>query len=542
MNYRSLRGLAAHRGMVLAAAFVGMGVSGGAYAVDEPDQPTSLNEIVVVGTTPVPGMRVNADKVPGNVQTLYSSDLTKGTGTADLLNSMSTQLGSINFNDNSVDPFQPDVLYRGFEAFPILGTPQGLAVYENGARINEAFGDSVNWDLIPDIAINRVDIVSGSPVFGLNALGGAMSVSMKNGFTYQELESTRRRPDHRPELLRAINRLYDRGAAPGLHQDARGQSVTYFRNYRQTVANGDNSDYEGCTDVALLCQGDGLTPVMDTAGGYIPDLTNGGNTIIGQNDYESIHSQTWGGSLQFTSSEKLFGLGNAFAVGATVDASETKLFSGTEIGVMNSELTVLPSPYFVDTPEATDWSATPVALKCEQQVLRVLCHGRKVDLTDLRGTSLDGNNRFTHFDPAVGATYKLLPDMTVYAGYSTNNRAPTASEIECSDPLQPCLLPSNLAGDPPNLKRVISKTTEVGIRGRIVMPSVQGAHSWNAGVYRTNLEDDIYGISTSVYSDPTGVNAPGVPPTADSNDPGGGQPVPSPAVPRAYFGGVRITF
>ena len=67
----------------------------------------------------------------------------------------------------------------------MLGTPQGLAVYQNGVRINEAFGDTVNWDLFPDIAINQVELVSSSPLYGLNALGGAISVTMKNGFTYQ---------------------------------------------------------------------------------------------------------------------------------------------------------------------------------------------------------------------------------------------------------------------------------------------------------------------------------------------------------------------
>jgi len=30
---------------------------------------------------------------------------------------------------------------------------------------------------------------------------------------------------------------------------------------------------------------------------YDNSQTNGGGTIIGQNDYEAIHSQTWGGSL-----------------------------------------------------------------------------------------------------------------------------------------------------------------------------------------------------------------------------------------------------
>ncbi len=91
----------------------------------------------------------------------------------------------MNINDTLADPFQPDILYRGFEASPVLGTPQGLAVYQSGVRINEAFGDTVNWDLIPDIAIKRVDIVSSSPLYGLNALGGAMAVTMKNGFTFE---------------------------------------------------------------------------------------------------------------------------------------------------------------------------------------------------------------------------------------------------------------------------------------------------------------------------------------------------------------------
>ena len=85
-------------------------------------------------------------------------------------------------NDNLNDPFQPDILYRGFEASPVLGTPQGLAVYQNGVRINEAFGDTVNWDLIPDIAVDHLTVLSANPLYGLNALGGAVVLSMKNGF------------------------------------------------------------------------------------------------------------------------------------------------------------------------------------------------------------------------------------------------------------------------------------------------------------------------------------------------------------------------
>jgi iron complex outermembrane receptor protein len=83
------------------------------------------------------------------------------------------------------NPNQPDLRYRGFSASPVEGTPQGIAVYQNGVRLNEAFGDTVNWDLIPDFAISSLNLTSMNPVFGFNALGGAASLEMKNGFNYR---------------------------------------------------------------------------------------------------------------------------------------------------------------------------------------------------------------------------------------------------------------------------------------------------------------------------------------------------------------------
>ena len=143
-----------------------------------------LSEVVVIGTTPIPGTQMDIDKIPGNVQVLSSADLSRQ-GSASLTTALNSTLGSISVNDDLDDPFQPDILYRGFEASPVLGTPEGLAVYQNGVRINEAFGNTVNWDLFPDIAIDQAEVVSSSPLYGLNALGGAVAVSMKNGFTYQ---------------------------------------------------------------------------------------------------------------------------------------------------------------------------------------------------------------------------------------------------------------------------------------------------------------------------------------------------------------------
>ena len=91
-------------------------------------------------------------------------------------------------NEVAGNPFQPDVQFRGFVASPVAGTPQGLAVYQNGVRINEAFGDTVNWDLIPTAAIRSVTVVTNNPAFGLNALGGAVNVQMKDGFNYHGAE------------------------------------------------------------------------------------------------------------------------------------------------------------------------------------------------------------------------------------------------------------------------------------------------------------------------------------------------------------------
>src|ERR1700734_1450264 len=159
------------------------------FAQHAPQDTHALDEIVVVGVTPVPGFKVDKDKIPGNIQTLRSSDLTRN-GAASVLGALDQQVSGVNFNDTLADPFQPEVLFRGFEASPVLGTPQGMAVYQNGVRVNEAFGDTVNWDLIPDIAIDRIDVLNATSVFGLNALGGAMTVTMKNGFTYQGFDAT----------------------------------------------------------------------------------------------------------------------------------------------------------------------------------------------------------------------------------------------------------------------------------------------------------------------------------------------------------------
>src|SRR6516162_10014451 len=131
---------------------------------------------------PIPGA-VEQDKIPSNVQTAGAPDFSY-TVTPDLLQSMVRALPGVSLGSQTGNEFQPDINYRGFIASPVIGTPQGLAVYQNGVRINEVFGDIVNWDFIPQNAINQLTLYPSNPVFGLNATGGALSFQMKNGFTY----------------------------------------------------------------------------------------------------------------------------------------------------------------------------------------------------------------------------------------------------------------------------------------------------------------------------------------------------------------------
>ena len=153
----------------------------GAQAPDNPATARELPQITVIANSPLSGLGLPLNQVPANVQTADSTDLQRqqALGIADYLNN---NFSGINVNESADNPFQLDINYHGFTASPLLGTPQGLSVYVDGVRLNESFGDTVNWDLIPESAISTVTLVSGSnPVFGLNTLGGALAIQTKSG-------------------------------------------------------------------------------------------------------------------------------------------------------------------------------------------------------------------------------------------------------------------------------------------------------------------------------------------------------------------------
>jgi iron complex outermembrane receptor protein len=459
--------------------------------------------------------------------------------------------------------------------------------------------------LIAPDAIERVTIVGSDPVYGLNALGGAVVVDMKNGFNYNgaEAEFSGGLWNQRNATLQygansgpfgfyiaarglqedgwrefspdKIEQLYtdftyrENGLALDLNfsggnnkldgesptpvqeltvsrsliftspqsntnkvafvalngsytanQDLSIQGDFYFRSYWQNVINGNTTDYTACTTAqysGFMCQADGSTPLHSSAGTLLPDISKGGTVYIGENDLEAIHTNGIGGSLQATETESLFGRENQLTAGASIDSAATDFGSSAELGTINSALVVSNSGLFVDTPENTPWTATPVSLGATNtyygifatdtfnvtDALAATASGRynlaQVDLADHLGGDLSGHNTYDRFNPALGLTYKLTNDLTTYAGYSEGSRDPTPGEIECSNPQAPCLLPSSLSSDPPNLKQVVSHTWEAGLRGSVSAPELAaGQFRWNAGFFRTDVDNDIYGVATSV--------------------------------------------
>ncbi|GAJ28609.1 TonB-dependent receptor [Acidomonas methanolica] len=148
----------------------------------QPVLPAPQSETIdVIGITPLMGTGISREKVPSSVQVLTDKDLLRY-GHPDLIQAMDGQLAGVNMDSASGNPYQPTMIMNGFEASPLQGTPQGIAVYMNGVRFNQAFGDTVNWDMIPTIAIKKMEVQTANPVYGLNALGGSVNMRMKDGF------------------------------------------------------------------------------------------------------------------------------------------------------------------------------------------------------------------------------------------------------------------------------------------------------------------------------------------------------------------------
>ena len=147
-----------------------------------PEPAIRVDEIVIRAprvriVSPLPGVGIDREQAATNIQSATAKEIAESRA-VNITEYMNNNMQSVSINDYAGNPFQQDLNFRGFTASPMIGTPQGISVYLDGVRVNEAFGDVVNWDLLPMNAIASMDLLPGSsPLFGLNTLGGALAIN-----------------------------------------------------------------------------------------------------------------------------------------------------------------------------------------------------------------------------------------------------------------------------------------------------------------------------------------------------------------------------
>jgi outer membrane receptor protein involved in Fe transport len=451
--------------------------------------------------------------------------------------------------------------------------------------------------MIPTAAIKSVTVVTNNPAFGLNALGGAVNVQMKDGFNYHGAEidtmgGSFGRVQSSAQWGKQIDNYSVYGALEGLHDngfrnfsasDVRrfygdvgyrndgnefhlnmgaadnhfGAAATvpaellqqywgatyttpqtsenrvgylnltgkveatpswtidgsaHVRIFDQKTQDGNPTGTQPCTaDPTLLCYGDGSTPANGLSGAQLSNPF-GLNAVLGENDRTTTHSTTTGLSLQATNNDKLFGHDNHFVVGASLDYSVTRFTASAELGTVGPDYVVSGSGIFLG-PSGSPISIGPVDLRATNQYTGLyaldtfdvtkafsLTAGGRFNVANIRledqiGTSLNGSDTYTRFNPIIGGTYKITSELTAYAGYSEANRAPTPLELGCADPAHPCIIAAFLVSDPP-LKQVVSRTVEAGLRGSKDLNI--GTLGWKLGGFRAKNTDDILAIPSPV--------------------------------------------
>ena len=298
----------------------------------------------------------------------------------------------------------------------------------------------------------------------------------------------------------------------------------YVRSFHQNRLDGNVSSVAPCTgfnsdgtpnttpsNLCLVTASGAEQYALDQQGKTITTAKYyGPNDTIGEIDYTTNNTNSYGTALQATDKEKLFGLDNIFIAGASVDHGDVKSTSIAELGTLNTQnFTVTGNGVFLSSP----LDISPVNLTTTTNYyglfftdtldltksLSATVGGRynyeDLQLADPTG-HLTGDHIYTRFNPMAGLTYKFNSNLSAYGGYSEANRAPTPAELACADPAQPCLLQNFLVSDP-NLKQVVSKTWQGGFRGNF-SPFGHGRLDWTAGVFHTENFDDILNVTDPI--------------------------------------------
>jgi len=364
--------------------------------------------VLVVGTTPLPGLGVPLADVPGNVQ-LFGNRAISTQRPPTLTQFLDQNANSVSATSGQGNPFQQSITFRGFAASPLLGTPQGVSVFQDGVRVNEAFGDVVNWDLLPPLAISTIQLIPGSvPAFGLNTLGGAIAVYTKSGAQYPganvelsggsfgrfEAQAEAGGAHDKLDWYTAGRYLDDGGWAD--HNPSRLKQLFGKVGFQDDITDLDlsvtlaDNSLEGSQTLPLSMLGNPrqaytfpdrnqnrLAFITAKGSRFLDDtLLLGGNLYYRQykntnfssnvnddygdpdppstneafNDRSTIDQQSWGGGLQLTKSGKTRAIAHQLVAGVTGDFGRTRFTQESQTANFTADrATVATGPFVVET-------------------------------------------------------------------------------------------------------------------------------------------------------------------------------------------------
>ena len=305
-----------------------------------------------------------------------------------------------------------------------------------------------------------------------------------------------------PDLTENRYNKFNLGLTQFIDEQTMFSANAYYVQSNRYTLNGDAEISYDAGDASYTNLGGGVFEVeydeLETAGAE------------GEVNLTKTKQDKYGISGQYTFSQDWFGKPNHLVVGAN---AETSLISFNQFGV--EEQTILSSRKIAYDSSSTHEESTNLSGRTKTLGLygvntlsladqwHVTGGARwnytEVDNSDrLNGDSsantLTAKQSWSRINPTIGLTYKPSDNYSTYVSYSESNRAPTSIELGCSNPQAACLLPTQMADDPP-LDDVVSKTYEVGARGRL-----SNDIQWNAAIYHAINHDDMMFISTNAVN------------------------------------------
>ncbi len=506
----------------------------------------AMLRVEVVGIAPQAGLGVDREVLPYSVQSANSKTIRQAQA-GNLADFMARDMNGVNVNEISGSPFQNDITYRGFRASPVLGASQGISVYLDGVRVNEPFGDVVNWDMLPEAAVGSMLLVPGSnPLYGLNTLGGALALTSKSGRSHPGFEaelsasdSGQRRfdltygkrfgswhtlvaatafddagwRDHSAgklgnlffklghargdtewsvAVLGGQSRLRGNGLLPdALYEDNRRAAYTFPDETRNRLAQATFNLRQGLDGGAeLSATAYTRNSRRDTVNGDASDVI--AEAIL---NTTSTRQRSEGMALHWSAAKDA----HQIAVGATIDRNRVSFAQFEQAAFFTADRGVVADPGEERAPASSvtgaarmlgvyasdTWTVRPGS----NLTLSARFNHARVGNTLTNDSGQQAPETFTYrkLNPAVGFAQEV-GGATVFANIAQSNRVPTVIELGCADPAQPCRLPVGLQSDP-FLEQVVSRTIEAGLRWHA------GDAALSASLYRTANRNDILFLS-----------------------------------------------